>query len=75
MPSIQTRQAPLALLVVSQLESIKKQELALKSRLATVAYSDKDVAVSEISALQTRMERLNRMIDAMSPSWTTHGIA
>jgi hypothetical protein len=75
MPSIQTRQAPLALLVVSQLESIKKQELALKSRLSTVAISDKAGAVSEISALQTRMDRLNRMIDAMSPSWGTRSVA
>ncbi len=69
MTTIQTRQTPLEVLVVSQLAAIKKQELALKTRL-TVPSSANAVTAFEISALQTRMDRLNRMIDAMSLTWS-----
>jgi hypothetical protein len=69
MTSIQTRQTPLELLVVSQLAAIKKQELALKTRLTSVPSSENAVMASDISALQNRMDRLNRMIDAMSVAW------
>jgi len=57
-------------LVVSQLAAIKRQELALKTRFnGALSYSETAATASEISALQTRMDRLNRMIDAMSPAW------
>ena len=69
MTSIQIRQTPLELLVVSQLAAIKKQELALKTRLTSIPSSESAVMASDISALQTSMDRLNRMIDAMSIAW------
>jgi len=69
MTSIQTKQTPLEVLVVSQLAAIKKQERALKNRITSIPSSETAVTAYEISALQTRMDRLNRMIDAMSLSW------
>ena len=69
MTSIQTKQTPLEVLVVSQLAAIKKQERALKNRITSIPSSETAVTAYEISALQTRMDRLNRMIDAMSLTW------
>jgi hypothetical protein len=68
MQNVQTRQAPLEMLVVAQLAAIKRQERVLKTRLSTsLGHSEKVAAVrSEISALQITTDRLNRMIDAMS---------
>lgn len=67
---MQTAQSPLETLVMSQLSAIRKHEAALKMRVRSSTSREVANIACEVWKLQTRADRLNRMIDAMRVSET-----
>ncbi len=66
MTSIQTRQAPLDMLVISQVAAIRKRETALQLRLQSGTAGEAANMAADIGELQRSADRLDRMIEAMS---------
>ena len=65
MVSTQTKQAPLELLVISQLAAIRKSEALIQERLTANPQLEVSHFAAEVRRLQVSADRLNRMMDAM----------
>jgi hypothetical protein len=65
MTSTQTMQAPLEVLVASQLGAIHRQEVALHGWLQSSAPLEAGNISTELWKLQVGADRLDRMVDAM----------